>query len=89
MQVFVVDGVLQAATLLVDLPVLGQLFTLLIQLSKTLLQLCNLYSSAQQTLVASCVKLVQSVWVTHTGASTTQDLSGCRVTSCDEACVAA
>ncbi len=66
MQVFVVDGVLQAATLLVDLPVLGQLFTLLIQLSKTLLQLCNLYSSAQQTLVASCMKLVQSVWVnTH------------------------
>jgi len=59
MQVFVVDGVLQAATLLVNLPVLGQLFTLLIQLSETLLQLCNLYSSAQQALVTSCMKLAE------------------------------
>ena len=101
MQVFVVDGILQAATLLVNLPVLGQFFTLLIQLSKTLLQLCNLYTSAQQALVTSCMKLVHSVWVllheagrlfwgTHTGASTTPDLSGCRFTSCDDdVCVAA
>ena len=59
MQVFVVDGVLQAATLLVNLPVLGQFFTLLIQLSKTLLQLCNLYSPAQQALVNSCMKLAE------------------------------
>jgi hypothetical protein len=59
MQVLVVDGVLQAATLLVDLPVLGQLFTLLIQLSKTLLQLCNLYGSAQHALVTSCMKLAE------------------------------
>lgn len=58
-QVFVIDGVLQAATLLVNLPVLGQFFTLLIQLSKTLLQLCNLYTSAQQALVTSCMKLVK------------------------------
>lgn len=61
MQVFVINGVLQAATLLVNLPVLGELFTLLIQLSKTLLQLCNLYSLAQQALVSSCMKLAEGL----------------------------
>ena len=45
MQIFVMDGVLQAASLLVHLPVLGQLLTLLIQLSQTLLQLSNLSSN--------------------------------------------
>ncbi|KAA6429625.1 MAG: hypothetical protein FRX49_00059 [Trebouxia sp. A1-2] len=60
-QVFVINGVLQAATLLVNLPVLGELFTLLIQLSKTLLQLCNLYSLAQQALVSSCMKLAEGL----------------------------
>ena len=42
MQVFVIDGVLQAASLLVHLPILGQLFALFIQLRQTLLQLSNL-----------------------------------------------
>ena len=46
MQVFVIDGVLQAAALLVHLAVLGQLLTLLIQLSQALLQLSNLDSMA-------------------------------------------
>ena len=42
MQVCVIDGVLQAAALLVHLAILCQLFTLLVQLSKALLQLSNL-----------------------------------------------
>ena len=44
-QVLVIDGILQATPLLVHLPVLGQLFPLLVQLSQALLQLGDLSSA--------------------------------------------
>lgn len=49
MQIFVIDGVLQAASLLVHLPVLGQLLALLIQLCQPLLQLRNLSPTTEST----------------------------------------